>query len=128
MCKFFFFFKQKTAYEFVSGDWSSDVCSSDLRIGRELVRWERRPGAAPDAGEGAVQRRGRRPGDGDHGVAPRPAPAGGIPRPLVTDAQTTDHRPPSVGGEQLAVVALRQLEGARREQGMKRPHLGASPP
>src|SRR5213082_3757915 len=28
---FFFFFKQKTAYEIVSGDWSSDVCSSDLR-------------------------------------------------------------------------------------------------
>src|SRR5213082_787191 len=25
-----FFFKQKTAYEIVSGDWSSDVCSSDL--------------------------------------------------------------------------------------------------
>src|SRR5213082_982568 len=29
---FFFFFKQKTAYEIVSGDWSSDVCSSDLRL------------------------------------------------------------------------------------------------
>src|SRR5213082_3647137 len=27
----FFFFKQKTAYEIVSGDWSSDVCSSDLK-------------------------------------------------------------------------------------------------
>src|SRR5690606_39999988 len=26
---FFFFFKQKTAYE-ISRDWSSDVCSSDL--------------------------------------------------------------------------------------------------
>src|SRR5213593_3447260 len=26
----FFFFKQKTAYEMVSCDWSSDVCSSDL--------------------------------------------------------------------------------------------------
>ena len=25
-----FFFKQKTAYEVVSRDWSSDVCSSDL--------------------------------------------------------------------------------------------------
>src|SRR5881398_1055784 len=25
-----FFFKQKTAYEMLSGDWSSDVCSSDL--------------------------------------------------------------------------------------------------
>src|SRR6187397_3514353 len=28
---FFFFFKQKTAYEMVYSDWSSDVCSSDLR-------------------------------------------------------------------------------------------------
>mgnify|MGYP007004188123 FL=1 len=28
----FFFFKQKTAYEIMSGDWSSDVCSSDLLI------------------------------------------------------------------------------------------------
>src|SRR5213595_3385136 len=27
---FFFFFKQKTAYEITEGDWSSDVCSSDL--------------------------------------------------------------------------------------------------
>ncbi len=26
----FFFFKQKTAYEFLASDWSSDVCSSDL--------------------------------------------------------------------------------------------------
>ena len=26
----FFFFKQKTAYEMVTSDWSSDVCSSDL--------------------------------------------------------------------------------------------------
>src|SRR3546814_9290652 len=32
---FFFFFKQKTAYEMRISDWSSDVCSSDLvhRIG-----------------------------------------------------------------------------------------------
>src|SRR6188768_4049458 len=29
-CVFFFFFKQKTAYEMSIGDWSSDVCSSDL--------------------------------------------------------------------------------------------------
>ena len=35
----FFFFKQKTAYEIGTGDWSSDVCSSDL--GREMTkeRW-----------------------------------------------------------------------------------------
>ena len=28
-----FFFKQKTAYEIVSRDWSSDVCSSDPGLG-----------------------------------------------------------------------------------------------
>src|SRR3546814_9245391 len=28
----FSFFKQKTAYEMRISDWSSDVCSSDLRI------------------------------------------------------------------------------------------------
>src|SRR3546814_3116704 len=31
---FFFFFKQKTAYEVRISDWSSDVCSSDLGIDR----------------------------------------------------------------------------------------------
>src|SRR3546814_2965480 len=35
----FFFFKQKTAYEMRISDWSSDVCSSDLRAGaRARVR------------------------------------------------------------------------------------------
>src|SRR3546814_8675459 len=34
---FFFFFKQKTAYEMRISDWSSDVCSSDLIIVRSLV-------------------------------------------------------------------------------------------
>src|SRR3546814_4934090 len=29
-----FFFKQKTAYEMRISDWSSDVCSSDLRKAR----------------------------------------------------------------------------------------------
>ena len=27
-----FFFKQKTAYEILTCDWSSDVCSSDLPL------------------------------------------------------------------------------------------------
>src|SRR3546814_4905171 len=36
---FFFFFKQKTAYEMRISDWSSDVCSSDLRaLIREAFR------------------------------------------------------------------------------------------
>src|SRR3546814_952155 len=33
-----FFFKQKTAYEMRISDWSSDVCSSDLRFTRPLRR------------------------------------------------------------------------------------------
>src|SRR3546814_10466196 len=33
---YFFFFKQKTAYEMRISDWSSDVCSSDL-VARSLV-------------------------------------------------------------------------------------------
>ena len=48
----FFFFKQKTAYEMCGRDWSSDVCSSDLRDrpaahrgGPGLVRGEWRTGA-----------------------------------------------------------------------------------
>src|SRR3546814_10084953 len=39
---FVFFFKQKTAYEMRISDWSSDVCSSDLKdlqaASRELAR------------------------------------------------------------------------------------------
>src|SRR3546814_19739185 len=37
MCFFFFFFKQKTAYEMRISDWSSDVCSSDLTIAGALA-------------------------------------------------------------------------------------------
>src|SRR3546814_3257114 len=33
----FFFFKQKTAYEMRSSDWSAAVCSSDLPLRREVV-------------------------------------------------------------------------------------------
>src|SRR3546814_6045231 len=36
------FFKQKTAYELRISDWSSDVCSSDLRISRQQVDARRR--------------------------------------------------------------------------------------
>src|SRR3546814_9310121 len=51
-----FFFKQKTAYEMRISDWSSDVCSSDLRCSHPLgtipiSRWCRheavRDGVAP---------------------------------------------------------------------------------
>jgi len=34
----FFFFKQKTAYEIIAGDWSSDVCSSDLTANSIMLK------------------------------------------------------------------------------------------
>src|SRR3546814_4800096 len=34
----FFFFKQKTAYEMRISDWSSDVCSSDLKHSEDMWR------------------------------------------------------------------------------------------
>src|SRR3546814_1759390 len=43
VCLFFFFVKQKTAYEMRISDWSSDVCSSDLRVRHDLHkrrRWQ----------------------------------------------------------------------------------------
>src|SRR3546814_4769492 len=46
-----FFFKQKTAYEVRISDWSSDVCSSDLRGGQDRTR-------APPAGRGSARGRG----------------------------------------------------------------------
>src|SRR5216117_3615768 len=52
---FFFFFKQKTAYEIRKGDWSSDVCSSDLS-------W------SPERGRG----RPPRPRSGDQLARPQP--------------------------------------------------------
>ena len=49
MCYFFFFFfKQKTAYEIYQCDWSSDVCSSDLFL-VEIRRPVRRDFIAADA-------------------------------------------------------------------------------
>src|SRR3546814_9429041 len=49
---YFFFYKQKTAYELRISDWSSDVCSSDLRLGQRpqcLVRCPLRADADSDA-------------------------------------------------------------------------------
>src|ERR1043166_10259524 len=39
---FFFFFKQKTAYEIPKRDWSSDVCSSDLSANDHFIETDDR--------------------------------------------------------------------------------------
>src|SRR3546814_10132436 len=58
---FFFFFKQKTAYEMRISDWSSDVCSSDLKMRRHCV-------PLPDYAVGFVDRWFERAAHPDRGL------------------------------------------------------------
>src|SRR3546814_7533986 len=65
---YFFFFKQKTAYEMRISDWSSDVCSSDLPVcahRRSRFRPDRRHPHA--RGREALRRYPRAPGHGARG-------------------------------------------------------------
>src|SRR3546814_2065276 len=50
---YFFFFKQKTAYEMRISDWSSDVCSSDLAFRRPPGLLASAPPAIRIGSEGA---------------------------------------------------------------------------
>src|SRR3546814_2037663 len=47
----FLFFKQKTAYEMRISDWSSDVCSSDLRQQHEVAAERRYVPRRPERSE-----------------------------------------------------------------------------
>src|SRR3546814_6628723 len=54
----FFFFKQKTAYEMRISDWSSDVCSSDLKgQGQDRFTYHRGNGQDTDAQDRSEERR-----------------------------------------------------------------------
>src|SRR3546814_8914874 len=64
---FFFFFKQKTAYEMRISDWSSDVCSSDLPFKGDVETAERDTvaGSGRDQRLSGVCRIGRHTQNGD---------------------------------------------------------------
>src|SRR3546814_2208622 len=84
MVRFFFFFKQKAAYEMRISDWSSDVCSSDLagpdRLSARLHRAADAAGAVGEPRIGAGRGRAL-PAGGAASTAWRAArsePAGGV--------------------------------------------------
>src|SRR3546814_1518274 len=52
-----FYFKQKSAYEMRSSDWSSDVCSSDLVVAFD-VRGRVATGFVPHAARASASRAG----------------------------------------------------------------------
>src|SRR3546814_5879087 len=73
--RFFFFFKQKTAYEMRISDWSSDVCSSDLpqvdRIAglRPALAADAQIQRRADAGAPAQMHRAEIPEKSERGIA-----------------------------------------------------------
>src|SRR3546814_4766984 len=86
----FFFFKQKTAYEMRISDWSSDVCSSDLRLGPCAARRisPQRPARHRRLGD-RDQRHARTTASGrDHAAARR---LGGDPRGADRDRRHLRH-------------------------------------
>src|SRR5881392_3997678 len=89
---FFFFFKQKTAYEITHSDWSSDVCSSDLDH-----RVHRGPAARRE--ERGARAEGREP-----------------PRPDVEEQRA--RRAPRVVAQQLDGAALLERREARSRLGL----------
>src|SRR3546814_4982391 len=93
-----FFFKQKTAYEMRSSDWSSDVCSSDLHgavpagrggggpvsgTRRSEIRRRRGAEAAPRRAAAPGARVRRRPEDLRGSVEGRAGQSGGRDRKSV---------------------------------------------
>src|SRR3546814_7429280 len=102
---FFFFFKQKTAYEMRISDWSSDVCSSDLIAGPALAVGNRRAGDAfdhpwhggveggavlGDLRQGVLVARGRASESAPHAAALRARGIGGLEDQSVRGADGLD--------------------------------------
>src|SRR3546814_3213906 len=96
----FFFFNQKTAYELLFSDWSSDVCSSDLRTGAGRPdRPARAGGSFRACTQSGVDRDAVQPAAARHRPAlrhrrraPRRRAGGGRQHLPVAGAADADHR------------------------------------
>src|SRR3546814_9201964 len=105
----FFFFKQKTADEMRISDWSSDVCSSDLRIRSvvfvHLFAPPRHPGGRPVRrhAQGAETGSPASTAGADHGAGQRNKPIHG--RRRATCAGRSEER--RVGNECVSTCRAR---------------------
>src|SRR3546814_6629036 len=91
--RWFFFFKQKTAYEMRISDWSSDVCSSDLQR-RNLVK-------RPHVEAARLHRHQQRVSHGERGAQ----------RAGITAAHVNDNI--VIFGRELADLAAKRRAGER---------------
>src|SRR3546814_2554532 len=117
----FFFFKQKTAYEMRISDWSSDVCSSDLRPPAPPAT---RPPPSASTGisrpasvhRDSRSRRRANPGAPNPPRRGRPAPAPPQARsPLDRPGDRVERRREPTGRLDV-VVGLARQEAARSEE------------
>src|SRR3546814_6793060 len=121
---FFFFFKQKTAYEMRISDWSSDVCSSDLRT---HMPWDGGR-AAPAVDDEVVALRLARDGGVDGGLERRVVLAGAqrgaeVGRVLLAEA----HVERAGAGQPHPVAGLAEVMRERRDEAEAPAGLGAGP-
>src|SRR3546814_17689938 len=137
---FFFFFKQKTAYEMRISDWSSDVCSSDL----QHLAVRRDAGGIDVLGERIAQLRGAERGArerpvettaGERLAAPHDGGRavgrfGQSHRDPLTDAEIGGGFDQHTGGEQIvdnyggALIAAQRSRGSQsllHARGARRP-------
>src|SRR3546814_173675 len=105
---FFFFFKQKTAYEMRISDWSSDVCSSDL-LGPAISR---RPLSVRI---GATQTSTR---VGTHGLMPLPQAGGEDMRSMLFTEMEAPAAPRVFAPEPEPVAASEVLERIAASEGL----------
>src|SRR3546814_8078041 len=106
MFYFFFFFKQKTAYDMRISDWSSDVCSSDLRQRFRRLRGVVRDPAAIDDHRAAIVLHQRRP----HMIT------GCVVVALVVEQQLSRVVAVSTRNGTLDLVFARHMAGAARSR------------
>src|SRR3546814_1814496 len=128
----FLFFKQKTAYEMRISDWSSDVCSSDLRDVDERVLAEHRVETPGGKGQRARLDQPEVDTVGDAGFLGETPPAleklrldvdGGHPRALVARQHDSGTAGATADIEHLPVLKIEPthdrtnlLRSARREE------------
>src|SRR3546814_5491495 len=127
--QYFFFFKQKTAYEMRISDWSSEVCSSDLAIPRtasRLASASRRWMTVGRCGSRAVPAKSstvdRRRADGCQGLraAPQEALRGCRQAGTARGVQVRERHAGAPAGEDRKSVVRGKGEHARVELGAGR--------
>src|SRR5256885_6460606 len=112
----FFFFSSRRRHTRLQGDWSSDVCSSDLDAGRARSRHRRRDRGLPPLPAQGPQAHGREPPLAPPDV--RVPAEGGSPRPGVAVRRRA--RPASArldGLARLPAPRRRQVRGGGRPPG-----------